>query len=49
MTFKNDYAHLFQDKLLDPSSVTHLHAITPTVGCLMTGMVGMYRKSAIVF
>ncbi|CAF3347176.1 unnamed protein product [Rotaria sp. Silwood1] len=31
------------DKLLDPSSVTHLHAITPTVGCLMTGMVADSR------
>ena len=29
-----------QDKLLDPSSVSHLHLITPTVGCLMTGMTG---------
>ncbi|CAF0745234.1 unnamed protein product [Rotaria sordida] len=31
------------DKLLDPTSVTHLHAITPTVGCLMTGMVADSR------
>ncbi|CAF3590865.1 unnamed protein product, partial [Rotaria sp. Silwood2] len=31
------------DKLLDPSSVSHLYAITPTVGCLMTGMVADSR------
>lgn len=28
------------DKLLDPSSVSHLHKITENVGAVMTGMVG---------
>ncbi len=28
------------DKLLDPSSITHLHHITPHIGACMTGMVG---------
>lgn len=32
------------DKLLDPSSVSHLFTITPTVGCLMTGMVADSRS-----
>ena len=28
------------DKLLDPSSVSHLHKITDHIGAVMTGMVG---------
>lgn len=28
------------DKLLDPSSVTHLHKVTDHIGAVMTGMVG---------
>jgi len=27
------------DKLIDPTSVTHLFRITPTTGCLVTGML----------
>lgn len=27
------------DKLLDPSSITHLYTITPNIGCAMTGLV----------
>lgn len=27
-----------EDKLCDPSSVTHLHKLSPSIGCCMTGM-----------
>ena len=35
-----DYLLLFQDKLVDASSVTHLYKITDHIGCAMTGMAG---------
>ena len=32
-----------QDKLIDPSSITNLHRLSPTIGCCTTGMVADSR------
>jgi len=29
-----------QDKLLDPSSVTHIFKLTQEIGCIVTGRIG---------
>lgn len=31
---------VLKDKLLDPSTVTHLFSISPTIGCVVTGLIG---------
>lgn len=35
-----------QDKLIDPSSVTHLFRISPSVGCVITGSIADARAFA---
>jgi 20S proteasome alpha/beta subunit len=30
-----------QDKLLDPETITHIFQITPTIGCVVTGRIGV--------
>ncbi len=33
-------ACVLKDKLLDPTTITQLYAITDNIGCVMTGMLG---------
>lgn len=35
-----------QDKLIDPSSVSHIFKLSPSVGCVMTGSIADARASA---
>ena len=34
----------FKDKLIDPSSVSHIYKLSPSVGCVMTGSIADARN-----
>jgi 20S proteasome subunit alpha 1 len=37
---------VYQDKLIDPSSVSHIFQLSPSVGCVMTGSIADARAFA---
>ena len=37
--------NFLQDKLIDPSSVSHIFKLSPSVGCVMTGSIADARAS----
>ena len=37
--------HGIQDKLIDPTSVSHIFRLSPSVGCVMTGSIADARAS----
>jgi 20S proteasome subunit alpha 1 len=40
----SNYAN-YQDKLIDPSSVSYVYRLSPSVGCVMTGSIADARAS----
>lgn len=42
-TFKTQLTRRVQDKLIDPSSVSHIFKLSPSVGCVMTGSIADSR------
>jgi 20S proteasome alpha/beta subunit len=36
------------DKLLDPSTVTHIFKLTAEIGCIMTGRIGEFKARIVV-
>jgi len=41
----SDSCTLFQDKLIDPDSVSYIYKLSPSVGCVMTGSIADARAS----
>jgi 20S proteasome subunit alpha 1 len=42
---QNTHLTLPQDKLIDPSSVSYVYRLSPSVGCVMTGSIADARAS----
>ena len=45
ITPRADLYSCFQDKLIDPSSVSYVYKLSPSVGCVMTGSIADARAS----